>query len=196
LNRWPHFNNIQENYDVLEKEMLNEYFEFLKVHKEYYWVHWNMRDINYGFTAIEHRFKVLDGNPEKISESKKFDLARALVSLYGNTYIGHPRLEKIIKKNNITDLNFLTGQEESDAFDNKEYVKLHQSTLRKVDILANILGRTLNRRLRTNAKWVEIYGIHPNVIGELIKEHWIFSILSFLAVIITIVFTVLKYFLT
>ena len=31
-------------------------------------------------------------------ESKKFDLSRALVSLYSISYIGHPRLENIMKK--------------------------------------------------------------------------------------------------
>lgn len=181
------FESIQDNYDDLEREMLKEYFSFLNAHKTHNWVHWNMRDINYGFAAIEHRFKVLGGEPVELEESKKFDLARALVSLYGTGYIGHPRLENVIKKNKITDLNFLTGKEESEAFDNKEYVKLHQSTLRKVDILANILGRVFDNNLKTNAKWSEIYGFTPEVIGEYIKEHWFFSILGFLALILGLI---------
>lgn len=188
------FGDIQDNYDDLEKEMLKEYFDFLKAHKTHDWVHWNMRDINYGFAAIEHRFRVLGGEPEELEESKKFDLARALVSLYGTAYIGHPRLEKIIKKNKITDQNFLTGKEESDAFDNKEYVKLHQSTLRKVDILANIIGRALDGSLKTNAKWTEIYGFQPKVIGELIKEHWFFSILGLFGIIFGITTGIMSFF--
>lgn len=33
--------------------MLDAFFEFTKERKEYKWVHWNMRDSNYGFHAIE-----------------------------------------------------------------------------------------------------------------------------------------------
>ena len=188
------YNDIQNNYDDLEKEMLSEFFEFIKTHKTHDWIHWNMRDINYGFAAIEHRLKVLGGNPEKIEESKKFDLARALVALYGVGYIGHPRLEKIMEKNKITNMNFLSGKEESDAFESKDYVKLHQSTLRKVDVLANILGRTIDGNLQTNAKWSEIYGFRPKAIGELIKEHWVFSLLGFIGLIIGIVASVKSFF--
>jgi hypothetical protein len=186
------FGDIEENYDDLEREMLKEYFDYLRSHKTHDWVHWNMRDINYGFPAIEHRFRVLGGDPEELEESRKFDLARALVALYGTGYIGHPRLENIIKKNRITDLGFLTGKEESDAFDAKDYVTLHQSTLRKVDILANILGRTLDGSLKTNAKWNEIYGLQPKVLGEVIKDHWFFRILGLLGLILGLILGIIS----
>jgi len=39
---------IHNHYDDLEKEMLVEYFEFLRTHQHFSWIHWNMRDINYG----------------------------------------------------------------------------------------------------------------------------------------------------
>src|SRR5699024_11681334 len=47
------FDDIENRYDELEKEMLSEFFEYLNQHKESIWVHWNMRDINYGFPALE-----------------------------------------------------------------------------------------------------------------------------------------------
>ena len=53
------FEEIDSKYDDLEKEMLSEYFEFVRSHQHFNWVHWNMRDINYGFAALEHRFRVL-----------------------------------------------------------------------------------------------------------------------------------------
>ncbi|HHF3232176.1 TPA: hypothetical protein ACPJ2O_003762 [Vibrio diabolicus] len=65
------FAEIDKNYDMLEKEMLNEFYEFMKQHKAYFWVHWNMRDINYGFPALEHRFKILGGEPYILDDSKK-----------------------------------------------------------------------------------------------------------------------------
>lgn len=52
---------IERDYDNLEKEMLRDFFNYVKVHAKCLWIHWNMRDINYGFQAIEHRYRVLGG---------------------------------------------------------------------------------------------------------------------------------------
>ena len=136
-----------------------------------------MRDVNYGFAAIEHRSRVLGGTPVQVSEDRKFDLSRALVDLYGVGYIGHPRLEKLLEKNKITAKDFLTGKQEADAFDNKEFVKLHQSTLRKVDCLANLFERALNGTLKTNATWTDRHGFSLAAVGEWAKEHWLATVL-------------------
>jgi len=177
------FKTIHEQYDQLEKEMLEEYFKSLNENQGKTWIHWNMRDINYGFSALEHRFKALGGLPFILTEGKKFDLSRAMVSLYGIGYIGHPRLTKLMEKNNITSKDFLTGKEEADSFENKEYVKLHQSTLRKADILANIFERVADGTIKTISKWYETYGFHPKVLLELIKQHWLVSFLGLVALI-------------
>lgn len=164
---------IANHYDQLEKEMLDEFGGHLQENSHCTWVHWNMRDINYGFQALEHRHKVLGGQPpSRLPEERKFDLARALVSIYGVGYAGHPRLESIMKINKITDKSFLVGKDEAAAFENGEFVKLHQSTLRKVDIMANLFGRTLDGTLKTNASWWEARGFHPQAIAELVTEHW------------------------
>ncbi len=76
-----------------------------------------------------------------------------LIEIYGPDYIGHPRLEKLIDKNGISRLAFMSGQEEADAFDRHDYVALHQSTLRKIDIFANIFSRQINGSLKTKATW-------------------------------------------
>lgn len=70
----------------------------------------------------------------------------------------------------------LAGADEAKAFEDKEYVKLHQSTLRKVDCLQTILERTAHGTLKTNAKLYEIYGISPQGIFEMIKNHWLFGL--------------------
>ncbi len=143
-----------------------------------------MRDINYGFVAIEHRFRILGGNPVSIAEDRKFDLARTLVDLYGSHYIEHPRLENLMKKNRITDRDFLNGKQEAEAFENKDYISLHQSTLRKVDIMANIFGQLGDGSLETDATWAEKNGIHPGVIVEIVKEHWVWSAIVIVAILI------------
>lgn len=178
--------DIAGKYDDLEKAMLDEFFDFVRTHQNFTWMHWNMRDINYGFQAIEHRYTVLGGTPTRVEESKKFDLARELIAIYGVGYIGHPRLESLVEKNMITNRDFLVGAQEAAAFENKEFVKLHQSTLRKVDILVNIAERAANNSLATNATWRERYGFHPSVIVEVIKEHWVYSLLGLFALVFSL----------
>jgi hypothetical protein len=82
---------LSEQYNNLEKGMLKEYFEFLTSRQDASLLHWNMRDANYGFVAIEHRFQVLNGNPFVVPDQNKIDLSRLLVDIYGKAYAGHPR---------------------------------------------------------------------------------------------------------
>ena len=60
---------LEQHYNELETLMLDEFYEYVHIHSSHFWLHWNMRDINYGFPAIAHRYKVLRGNPEEIAES-------------------------------------------------------------------------------------------------------------------------------
>lgn len=177
---------LEKDYDSLEKLMLAEFYQFSEKHVQYFWLHWNMRDINYGFPALEHRSKVLGNTPFIIPEDKRVDLARILIDLYGVGYIAHPRLTKLIELNKITHRDFLTGQQEADAFESKEFVKLHQSTLRKVDIMANILERTLDDSLKTYARWKEIYGGYIPWFTHFVRTHWLVSFVGLVAGIIGI----------
>lgn len=166
--------------------MLEEFFKYAKNHEDCIWLHWNMRDANYGFEALEHRFKVHGGEPFVIPESLRFDLARVLVELYGVDYIGHPRLEMLAKKNEITTLYFLNGEKEARAFENGKYVALHRSTLRKVDIISDVAFRAGSDKLATDAKCKEIYGSHLVWLIEKVKKHPLYSFLCFLATIASI----------
>jgi hypothetical protein len=111
------FDKIDQNYDALELEMLRAFFEHVGSYKGAKYLHWNMRDINYGFAALEYRYKVLGGNPIVIDDDKKFDLSRILIDIFGTGYIGHPRIEMLLEKNSIKPLNFMTGKQEAEAFE-------------------------------------------------------------------------------
>ena len=167
-----YFSDIENHYDELEKSMLDEFFEYAKEHSTCSWIHWNMRIITYGFKAIEHRYSVLGGNPHKIPDNKKIDLARELIRCYGAGYADHPRLEKLLEHNEIKAIDYLNGQQEAEAFANHEYVKLHMSTLRKVDVFSNILTRTINNQLKVKSSWTEIYGISVQGILNYCKDTW------------------------
>lgn len=188
------FSNIESNYDSLEREMLDKFYEHLSKTMLCTWIHWNMRDINYGFPAIEHRYKVLGGTPIELPEERKFDLARTLIDVFGVKYISHSRLENLVKLNKMTARDFLVGKDEADAFTNKEFVKLHQSTLRKADIMANIFERLSDGSIKTNAKWADIYGLSIESVVSYIKQHWIISALSIISVIVGLVAKICGFF--
>lgn len=179
--------DLKFKYDTFEKKMLAEFYQFSEKHDQYLWLHWNMRDINYGFPALEHRAEVLGIHLFVIPEDKRIDLSRILIDLFGVRYIDHPRLTKLMERNRIIHRDFLTGQQEAEAFDAKEYVKLHQSTLRKVDVLAHILERTLDSSLKTNARWKEIYGGYIPWVTEFIRTHWIVSLIGLISAVLVIV---------
>lgn len=164
---------IDKNYDELELKMLNKFFEFVASKSDCKWVHWNMRDGNYGFQAIEHRHIILGGHPHTINDEMKIDLARMLIAMYGIGYIEHPRLESIIAKNKITDKNLLKGSEEATAFDHKNFLALQMSTLRKVDCMSNILERMNSNTLKTNSTWWQIHGGSISKIIVDIQQNWI-----------------------
>ena len=188
------YDAIDQRYNELEKLMLDEYFVFVGKHEGYKWLHWNMRNSNFGFAALEHRHKVLGGSPIQIQDSLRNDLSRLLTAIYGRSYIGHPRLMNITKKNNISKLGLLSGEEEAKMFDAKEYLKVYRSTIAKVGLISYIAQLAADGDLKTNTKLIDIYGLSFLAAMEVIKEHWIISLISLIAAIATILFLVLEYF--
>jgi hypothetical protein len=174
------FSSISDNYDSLEKVMLEEFSQFVDSHKRYKWIHLNMRNVNFGFEAISHRNMALGGKAIEIDDHSKIDIGRLLSDLYGPEYIGHPRIETLCIKNNLTMTHFLTGAEEAKAFEEAEYVKLHQSTLRKVENLHLIIERVYDNTLKTDSTLFKLYGVSPQSIFQITQENWVLAIIVFL----------------
>src|SRR5690554_5315130 len=171
------FNNLtDQDYDELEKSMLDEYYDFVKKHKDFKWIHWNMRDSNYGFEAIANRYRILGGEAYEIDEDRKYDFPRVLGKIYTQGYEKNKpdgRLLNLANNNKITTIDALKGVDESTAFDNKEYLKLHKSTLRKVDIIESIIDRTDKNKLKVAVGRKYIYGLTIPGIIEIVKNNWI-----------------------
>jgi len=185
---------ISQILNPLEFDMLKGYFSFLENHTDSTFVHWNMRDDNYGFSALEHRFRVLGGVPVILQDNKKFDLARELITLYGKRYASHTsqsgrkgRLMSVIELNKISDTDALQGAEEAASFVNGEFIKLQQSTLRKVDVLANVFDRAHDKSLKTRASFMDMYGIHPVALLEIARNNPVVTGLIFLGGLLTAV---------
>lgn len=183
------FTNLtDQQYDEVEKNMLNSFSKFVKENSKGVWIHWNMRDSNYGFEAISNRIRILGGKQFRIENENKIDLPQVLGKIYTFGYEQNRpkgRLLNLAKRNNISDINALTGKEEADAFDNHEYLKLHMSTLRKVDIINTIISKCEEQSLQVKPKMKEIYGLSAAGILEIVRRSpWILLVLSILGYII------------
>lgn len=181
-------NLSQEDYDLLERKMLDDFFKLIKQHKNYIWIHWNMRDSNYGFEAINNRYKILGGKITEIEDDLKYDLPNILGKIYTHNYEkNNPkgRLLNLAERNKLGTKNSLTGKEESECFDNKKYLELHISTLKKVDIINNLLEKVINESLIVNSKKTEIYGLTLAGVIEIVKHtYWLLILWSILIFII------------
>ena len=187
---------IEDYYDLLEKVMLERFFDYLRRFEDMQYLHWYMRNLNYGFQAIEHRHRILHekcDEPYIVDEKLKVDLSRILHDIYGAAYIGHPRLEQLLKKNDIMPLDLLPGAKEAKAFEEREFTALHRSTLRKVDVITKIAVRAHDRNLKTNATWWAMRGGRVLAFLKWLAEHPMQSgigvILGVLAIVVSIVLT-------
>lgn len=172
-------NAINSSYDFLEKGMLDQLAKHLGQLNNATYLHWNMRGPNYGFQAIEHRHRVLEGDPYVVPDDRKIDLARLFVSLYGEDYIEHPRMENLLKLNkSLSSRDFLAGQEEAVAFQQQRYVDLYLSTIKKVDVISHLAQRAYDGKLKTKASLLSVHGLSMELILS-----FVYGVLAILATI-------------
>lgn len=164
--------DIEKNYDCIEKSMLEEYFLFVEKQKNCKWVHWKMRDVNCGFEAIENRFRVLGGSPVSIDDGNKFQLSELLKDIYSSKYIDKPRFYKLMEKNKINKKHLLDGEAEAKCFKNKEHIKIHKSILSKTEALINIFIHSAENTLKTKPVFWARYGNSIQGFFEWTKENW------------------------
>lgn len=143
---------IHKNLDSIETELLNRLNNFISERRDHYWVHWNMRNLSYGFEHIEHRYRVLGGaNMSIIPVERRINLNDMLLEHFGDGYVEHPRLQKLMDLNGGVHRDFLSGSEEVEAFKNNEFIKLHKSTLCKTGFYVRVINKILKGELNTNS---------------------------------------------
>lgn len=169
--------SITSKYDQLEKEMLINFYDFVRSHQDSVWLHWNMSNINFGFEAIEHRYKVLTSeDAPSISDSRRFNLSALILGIYGQNCVENPRMLNLMKLNGGVHRDLLSGSEEVEAFKQKEFVKLHKSTMCKVYWFQSIYLKLQARKIKTS---------HTNIgnrINEFMEKPFV-KILGFVSVI-------------
>lgn len=177
--------------DVVEKHMLDEFSRYVQSHANYVWVHWHMRSASYGFQAISNRYRILGGNEISVPDINKIDLPEIFGKLFTYGFEAnepHGQLLNLANRNKISVRDALPGADEAAAFENKEYLKLHMSTLRKVEIIDRLLTAYQSDKLKHNARIMDIYDLSIPGIIYLVKESpillGIWSILVFVIAII------------
>jgi hypothetical protein len=163
--------------------MLKDFFEYIKQDRQLIYLHWNMRDSQYGFHALSNRFSVLTGaKPEyEIPVTNQLNIARLLEDYYGLNYVDDPKMKNIINHNpEIKPKFILDGLEEANAFDERRYNDLHRSTLSKVRLFNNILNLVSDKKLKVSTTRLKAFGISPQVLFEMVRDTWWWGILSFL----------------
>ena len=193
--------DIKAHYKELEKETLDAFYDFIKRHNAHKWVHWSMRDDKYGFLAIESRYEILKGEPVAIQDDRKFDLERLVRAIYTKKYAQrgeNGRLYSLALMNDLTRRrdghgDYKTGKEEADLFKKNDFRALHQSTLAKVEALAEICKLAYENQLETSATFWDLHCSSINAFMAWVSNHPYISFISFLVTLSSVVLTVLAY---
>ena len=148
---------VQQRFDEVELKLLRDFYRFVRDRRDKYWVHWNMRNLAYGFEHLEHRYRVLGGNDAPvIPVERRLNLNDLLADRFGGGYAAHPKLKSLMELNGGIHRHFLTGAEEVQAFQNNEFIRMHNSTLAKVGFFYSVIRRLITGKLRTASRGIGV----------------------------------------
>jgi hypothetical protein len=146
---------IEARYDEVERELLTHFYNFARDRREKYWVHWNMRNVTFGFEHLEHRYRVLTGQePPSIPVEVRINLNDVLKNRYGNDYAPDPKMLSLMQFNGGKVQGFLSGKEESEAFKAKDFIRMNASTIAKVGFFSFVISSAVRGKLKTAGRGV------------------------------------------
>lgn len=144
---------VEQHYDEIELAIIERFYVFVRDRREKYWIHWQMKNIVYGFEHIEHRFRTLTADksisPPHIPVEVRINLDSVLREKYGDDYVPNRRMLNLMLLNGQRDHRFMTGEEEAAAFKAREFIRLHNSTISKVEFFRHVITLMLKGKLRT-----------------------------------------------
>lgn len=142
---------IQDSYRELEMRILKSYNEFVRRASNCLWVHWDMKNIHFGFEAIKHRFEKIGlPNYAEVSSSQKLNLRVLLEGMYGDNFVNGPDQMKsllLCNSQNVNDPRFLDKDVESLEFEKMNFDLVIQSVDTKVDFLRRATKKLSNKKL-------------------------------------------------
>ena len=185
--------DVHAHFDQLEYRMLEKYFVYLRENRNFRFLHWNMRDQKFGFSAIEHRFRKLGGTPFELPEQNRSDLAIITSDIYGSGYLPKPYLQNLAERNGLTTAGFLAGAEEPAAFSNRQFARILQSTLCKVTVLSDAANLIHDGTLKTDAT---LWTLHGGRVREIWHRYQSDPVAAFISIAVSMgasFFAVLEY---
>ncbi|MEO1193566.1 MAG: hypothetical protein AAFY02_17535 [Pseudomonadota bacterium] len=172
-----------------DKEALSDFFCWLKNDTTRHFVHWRMRSSFFGFEALEKRFTIVGGRPHKVLDNQKHDLPEILRNIYGNSFSDNSKMDSVMHMNEISVNDFLSGLEELEALRNNNLNAVFRSTQRKVRTFSFITELAIDKKLKKRAGPEKHLRMQSKV--DMIKDHWVFVILSFVLVVLSFFATLL-----
>lgn len=144
-------------FNKVEKKLLGDFYTFVRDQREKFWVHWNMRNLTYGFEHLEHRYRVLgENNVPSIAIDRRLNLNDLLADRYGEDYAKDPKMKSLMELNGEIHRHFLSGKEEVEAFKNNEFIRMHNSTLCKVGFMHCIIRKLLTGKLKVASRGIGV----------------------------------------
>jgi hypothetical protein len=144
---------IQDSYRELELRILRSFNEFVKRNKHCFWVHWDMKNIHFGFEAIKHRFeKIFEGVGDycDIPSNQKRNLHFILEGIYGDKFVNGPDHLKnlmLCNNNDVVDTSYISQENESIEFEHKNFDSVIRSVDTKVEFLRIAVKKLLLNKL-------------------------------------------------
>lgn len=152
-----------------EIDLLHRFFEFLSTRPEARILHWNMNTTAYGFEALALRYRWLaKKEPHYIPVTSRLHDVDALVTAqFGESFVRHPKLPNLIALNGMHRRQFLSGPEEAQKFDDKDYGAIRSSVTEKARFVGSIFELLVSGKLKTegSAGSVEFAGTRIDAVG-------------------------------
>ncbi len=144
--------DVEARYDEIERELLVQFYKFARDRREKYWVHWNMRNVVFGFEHLEHRYRTLTkADSPSIPVEVRVNLNDVIKQRYGSDYARDPKMLSLMELNGGKVQGFLSGGEEAEAFKTRDFIRMHTSTISKVSFFSFVITSALNGKLNTAA---------------------------------------------
>lgn len=136
--------------DAREIDLLDRFYTHLDTLRESRVLHWNMNRPEFGFAALETRYRYLTENaPSATLPRRLYDVDTLIASRYGNDYAPHGKLESTARLNALDLRSFMSGRDEASQYEKADWSALSRSTASKAKIIGELLRVLVAGTLKT-----------------------------------------------
>lgn len=140
-----------ETADERERALLIAFYEYLGARQDVRIVHWNMNNADYGYVAINARYRWLfeESPPASFPTTRMLDLDSVIEAQYGEGYAPHPKLKNLAALNKLSQRYWLQGADEPAKASTGDLAAVQRSTSEKARAVARLARLLLDGDLAT-----------------------------------------------